>query len=580
MTNLLSDTNLMNLIQPKIYSYSRYSSDKQRKGTSLERQSQKIIDWMSYSGTKLELDTTLNMNDLAKSGWSAKNLESGAALATFIELIGQGRIAKGSILALEKIDRLTRISIDEATDLLKKIIRSGVDILTLDNNKLYTVESLKNIGDVIQIAIQMDLAHQESQGKSTRIQSAFEIKRKQMMEDNKPFYLNMPMWLTKDESTATGFGIIKERTKAIECLINKIADNGLTVGQVCKVMNEEGVHSYWRGNGEWKPEWVKTLFTKSSVIGEYYSEKHDIRKSMYPPIVSVDVFTKAKSFALSGKKRKRYSKHDTATFSGIIKCGYCGHSLNIRFKNKGHGQTKIYCSQNRYNKCHTHTVNYEPFKHSFLKYCAELDFTNIISPTEQVNKTTLLKDKLDGLKAQLDKLEGEYDSLVTFIRGSSGKAASKLTIELNKIIDEQEVIEGEIVVTESDFASSSSSIVDAHIISHTYKNLMKKMSDSDADSEGLRLRLTNHISSTVEKIVIYPRGVNGDSESTVYYMIEFKSGAKRGVEINSKTGEFISINELNDDGSLYRLTADSIDKHVDGLSDDEVQQAIREHEGK
>lgn len=52
-------------IKPKAYSYIRFSSSRQREGTSLERQAAKAKEYAAEHG--LELDTELNLRDLGVS---------------------------------------------------------------------------------------------------------------------------------------------------------------------------------------------------------------------------------------------------------------------------------------------------------------------------------------------------------------------------------------------------------------------------------------------------------------------------------------------------------------------------------
>ena len=78
------------------------------------------------------------------SAFRGKNKHRGA-LSKFLQEIEDGRIPKGSVLLVENLDRLSREGIDEAGDLFKKIIRTGVDIATLmPVPRGYTAKSLND----------------------------------------------------------------------------------------------------------------------------------------------------------------------------------------------------------------------------------------------------------------------------------------------------------------------------------------------------------------------------------------------------------------------------------------------------
>src|SRR5581483_1731511 len=95
----------MNVL-PRVYSYKRFSSAKQGKGDSLRRQTEFAEEVRREHG--LPLDDSLDLTDRGVSAWKGNNKAEGSALAEFLRLIQAGRIARGSILAVENIDRISR----------------------------------------------------------------------------------------------------------------------------------------------------------------------------------------------------------------------------------------------------------------------------------------------------------------------------------------------------------------------------------------------------------------------------------------------------------------------------------------
>src|SRR5262249_10293059 len=110
------------------FSLMRFSSAKQAKGDTIRRQRQWSADWSAKH--KYRLDDSLKA-DKAVSGFRGKNRRVGA-LADFLDKIKQGRVAPGSVLLVESLDRLSREAIDEALILFIGILKSGVDIVTRD----------------------------------------------------------------------------------------------------------------------------------------------------------------------------------------------------------------------------------------------------------------------------------------------------------------------------------------------------------------------------------------------------------------------------------------------------------------
>src|SRR5262245_52797751 len=104
------------------HSLIRFSSPKQSKGDTIRRQLEWSKTWCERNG--VHLDTSLRC-DKAVSAFRGKNRAKGA-LADFLGMIQGGRVAKGSLLLIESLDRLSREEIDEALTLFLGILKAGV----------------------------------------------------------------------------------------------------------------------------------------------------------------------------------------------------------------------------------------------------------------------------------------------------------------------------------------------------------------------------------------------------------------------------------------------------------------------
>src|SRR4051794_12666456 len=111
---------------PTAYSYIRFSSPKQSKGTSEMRQTEKPEDWCRRNG--YTLDTSLRLKDLGKSAYHGVNVSKGA-LGVFLQLVRDKMIEPGSVLLIEHLDRFTRVEPMDALDLMKDLVSQGVDVV-------------------------------------------------------------------------------------------------------------------------------------------------------------------------------------------------------------------------------------------------------------------------------------------------------------------------------------------------------------------------------------------------------------------------------------------------------------------
>ena len=88
----------------KVYSYIRFSSKAQAAGDSLRRQMAQTEKWAARHGHVF--DDALTFRDLGVGAYDRSNLRSGS-LGLSLKAAQQGKIERGSILAIEAMNRLT-----------------------------------------------------------------------------------------------------------------------------------------------------------------------------------------------------------------------------------------------------------------------------------------------------------------------------------------------------------------------------------------------------------------------------------------------------------------------------------------
>ncbi|HED3442708.1 TPA: recombinase family protein [Enterobacter hormaechei subsp. hoffmannii] len=154
-------------MKPKLYSYVRFSSAKQREGNSLERQQDTAL--RIASRYDLELDTTA-FHDLGMSAFKGKNAHEGK-LSEFIKQIGI-KVPVGSWLVVENLDRISRDDAWSALDIFKSILSKGIVIVTGMDEKVYKYADVKNNPtDLIISLLMFTRAHDESLTKKSRVES-------------------------------------------------------------------------------------------------------------------------------------------------------------------------------------------------------------------------------------------------------------------------------------------------------------------------------------------------------------------------------------------------------------------------
>ena len=162
------------------FSYLRFSTPEQASGDSRRRQLAMAEEYAADH--HLKLDRQLSFRDLGVSAFHGENAKDGA-LRAFLEAIEHNLVPKGSFLLVESLDRLSRDRILAAQSLFLQIVQAGITIVTLVDQRSYSIESLnRNPIDLIISLVVMMRANEESQTKSYRIREVFAQKRSILAE--------------------------------------------------------------------------------------------------------------------------------------------------------------------------------------------------------------------------------------------------------------------------------------------------------------------------------------------------------------------------------------------------------------
>src|ERR1700723_810732 len=121
------------------YSYLRFSTHEQAAGDSRRRQSAMAEKYAADH--HLRLDLALSFRDLGVSAYRGQNAKEGA-LRAFLDAIEHNLVPPNSYLLIESLDRLSRDRILSAQGLFLQIVQAGVTIVTLLDQRSYSLESL------------------------------------------------------------------------------------------------------------------------------------------------------------------------------------------------------------------------------------------------------------------------------------------------------------------------------------------------------------------------------------------------------------------------------------------------------
>ncbi|RRO08143.1 recombinase family protein [Pectobacterium aquaticum] len=316
----------------KAISYIRFSSKAQATGDSTKRQSRLITNWLKQH-PDYYLDDSLRFQDLGISGFSGANAKTGA-FGEILAAIQSGFIEAGSVLLVESLDRVSRQDIDLAGEQLRKILRAGVDVVTLVDNEHYTKESLKDALSMIKALLVMERAHEESVMKSHRLRAVWASKRDKALSDGTIMSKRCVAWLKVSDDRKT-FEFVPDNVMAVQRVF-QLRLEGLSHIKIARQMNIEGFATLNQYSPKAKNGWSQTsvteLLSNRAVIGVKVPSKSMLAKgtpdipNYYPAIITPEQFYAVQQLKILSKGRRPSSDNPFATnlFKGVMRCGECG----------------------------------------------------------------------------------------------------------------------------------------------------------------------------------------------------------------------------------------------------------------
>lgn len=395
-----------------VYAYVRFSSDRQRDGDSIKRQTEAINAYCLANS----LTVTEWMRDEGKSAFHGVNRKRGD-FARFLGRVVAGEIEPGSILIVESVDRLSREEVMTALDTYTTLINAGLTIVTtMDGQSFSRANYNSQWTNLILTLSKMAVANEESAKKSVRSKGAWHTRR----QLGTKLGSCQPGWLDR------ALNPIPERVAVVNRIFREVADNGCGTAKVAARLNHDGVPIFTKGRkgskGSWHNGVVRSIIRGRAVLGEFQPMMwDDHRRSVpagpvipdyYPAVVDSALYHRAQAVLDSrGFKGGQGRKGDTYAnlFSKLIVCGACGSNLRSRTGGK---YRYLVCSSAARRACsNTRAVRYEEFEETFLDAILEVRFTAgkaddseaVAALAEAEHRRATLQTKIENFVAMIAK---------------------------------------------------------------------------------------------------------------------------------------------------------------------------------
>ena len=436
--------------------YARLSvenSGKDDKGESIEGQVELCRDYIEEHPYLHLYDTYID------NGWTGTNTDRPA----FQRLLKDIEKRKVRALVIKDFSRFSRDYI-EAGNLLENVFPClGVRFISVSDR--YDSFETDGSSESLLIPLKNLINSYYSVDISRKVSTA--IQARQLAAAYIPSMI--PYGYIKSETQAYRFEPDPE-TRDIVARIFQMRIDGMPLNRIARTLQEEGIPSpgklrYMRGTttdkryaaSRWSAQLIKQILRNPTYLGslvfgrmptalylgrpnyqsEFDESKWRVLEGMHEPLVTQEVFDRARAMADQGRKEweERLAKReerraaDTPLFRGILFCGDCGSQMRYSrcyHKNKSHGS--YYCGAYDYGRCAgRHTISQEKLKKivwqsmqdQLLLYCEYRKIPELLQSKGGAGQLEDCRKELQSLTLQVNsrraKRERLYEDFTTGI---------------------------------------------------------------------------------------------------------------------------------------------------------------------
>lgn len=297
------------------YLYIRYSTEKQERGSSEDRQ----MDLARAYCPTLINDEVHVYFDKGKSAYKGEHLDDGGELKRFRDNVSKGTVPKGSTLLVEDLDRLSRADMWKASDFLRELTGEGITVVTLRDRKEY--KGTLTVSDAITSLIKQELAHEESRNKGIRVAGSY-VKRYAAARAGKKVQVLLPSWL-EWVGEDVEYNLKEPEVTVIRDIFN-MAAKGWSYAMICKDLNQRNVPTFrGKAGALWIATSVSALVKGKAVLGEYApNDGLPPIPEYFPAAITVEQFNAAQG-ARAIRKGSGVTSYNQARFNVWSKLAIC-----------------------------------------------------------------------------------------------------------------------------------------------------------------------------------------------------------------------------------------------------------------
>jgi hypothetical protein len=444
----------------KLYSYARFSSDKQKDGTSIERQLGLAEEFVTLH-PHLNLQLINRYQDEAISAKKGRNITVGM-LGEFLRDVKKGEVEKGSWLGIEDFNRLSRQNYLDAKEVFEEIMRLGITIVTFRDRKTFDWEALrKNPFDFMMALMQMVAANEYIERMRTHSNRTWKIKLEAAVATKSIMSANVPHWIDAivDEYSPLGkatkqhFELNEEKSAVVRQIVSMFLNEGAGCQSIARSLNLSNTPCIGRNRQgkHWGQANVRAILNNEGLCGRYVHNKRAGKalptnevitiEGYYPPLVTTTTYKEIKLLLKSANRSKsrRLNAHPKPAnaLQGLCFCSVC-NSLMTRVSQRAYRGRKAYeklvcigakSGKHKYRTIEVHTVI--GHLNMLLTFPTAFSFNNDNALIRLQDQKSVLEKKIERLVNSM-ALMGGSDAIRKALAGLETEKA-----DLERKIDDE-----------------------------------------------------------------------------------------------------------------------------------------------
>lgn len=441
-----------NYLLPQVYLYMRFSKKRQEDGDSIRRQLKLAEKTSEDHGIPINDD--LIMQDRGLSAFKAEHIKRGA-LGKFITAIEKNRVAEGSILIVESMDRLSRDTPLAAQIQFNILMSKGITVITANDGLAYNEASLATESSKLFMVMgSMQRAHDESKHKHIRSLEVIEGKIQTFKDGAKPKAIGgEPHWIKSKD----GYLILDEKkAEAVRLIVKLYLEEHKGLNLIARTLTEQGYKTPTGKHKAWGVTTISKILDNKALYGHkkfsltylragrYITDPPYELDDYYPPLITKDEYDIIKERRRNTSKSRESYGDKVYLLSSYGKgksiCATCGKNTTTQYqkqKNRkgeftGREVSRLHCLG------HKETLNCHS---SFL--CQELETAFIRSIYTYVNPKFIERENVgkideERLRKDISILDAKVDELITAIDDlDSIDIIMKLKVKIKKFDQER-----------------------------------------------------------------------------------------------------------------------------------------------